>query len=79
MLAALRPEEKMQLVMGMGFYPSGFPTGALPPGIPSDREVPEKVPGAAGHTHVIARLGIPSLTLSDGPAGVRIVPHSGRR
>ncbi|MGI4863529.1 MAG: glycoside hydrolase family 3 C-terminal domain-containing protein [Janthinobacterium lividum] len=76
-LAALTPDEKMQLVVGMGFYPSGFPAGALPPGNPGDREVPEKVPGAAGRTHAIARLGIPSLTLSDGPAGVRIDPIRG--
>jgi beta-glucosidase len=71
-LAALTTEEKVKLVVGMGFYPSGFPAGMLPPGNPGDREVPEKVPGAAGRTHAIARLGIPSLTLSDGPAGVRI-------
>jgi beta-glucosidase len=71
-LAALTTEEKVKLVVGMGFYPSGFPAGMLPPGDPGDREVPEKVPGAAGRTHTVARLGIPSLTLSDGPAGVRI-------
>ncbi len=73
-LAALTPEEKVKLVVGMGFYPSGFPEGMLPPGNPGDREIPEKVPGAAGRSHAIARLGIPSLTLSDGPAGVRIDP-----
>ncbi len=77
-VAALTPEEKVQLVVGMGFYPSGFPEGMLPPGNPGDREVPEKVPGAAGRTHAISRLGIPSLTLSDGPAGVRIDPIRGR-
>ncbi|MGI4874650.1 MAG: glycoside hydrolase family 3 N-terminal domain-containing protein [Janthinobacterium lividum] len=76
-LAALTTAEKVQLVVGMGFYPSGFPEGALPAGNPGDREVPEKVPGAAGRTHAIARLGIPSLTLSDGPAGVRIDPIRG--
>jgi beta-glucosidase len=73
-LAALTPEEKVKLVVGMGFYPAGFPEGILPPSDPEDRKVPEKVPGAAGRTHAIARLGIPSLTLSDGPAGVRIDP-----
>ncbi len=77
-LAALTPAEKVQLVVGMGFYPSGFPEGILPPGNPGDRQVPEKVPGAAGRTHAIARLGIPSLTLSDGPAGVRIDPIRGQ-
>jgi len=73
-LAALTPEEKIKLVVGMGFYPAGFPEGLLPASDPEDRKVPEKVPGAAGRTHAIARLGIPSLTFSDGPAGVRIDP-----
>lgn len=73
-LAALTPEEKVKLVVGMGLYPAGFPAGMLPPGDSGDDKVPEKVPGAAGRTHAVPRLGIPSLTLSDGPAGVRIDP-----
>ncbi|GAC1372298.1 MAG: beta-glucosidase [Hymenobacter sp.] len=76
-LAALTPDEKVRLVVGMGFYPSGFPPGMLPPGMAGDDKVPQRVPGAAGRTHAIARLGIPSLTLSDGPAGVRIDPIRG--
>ena len=70
-IAAMTIEEKANLLVGMGF-------NVNIPGVPSpseaDKKLAEKVVGAAGRTHPIPRLGIPSLTLSDGPAGVRISP-----
>ena len=54
-------EEKAKLVVGIGM-PGFF-------GNP-----PSRVQGAAGETHSIPRLGIPSTVMADGPAGVRIDP-----
>ncbi len=68
---AMTVEEKVKLLVGMGFM-ADLPM--LPPIDPEDAKLPEKVPGAAGRTHAIPRLGIPSLTLADGPAGLRIAP-----
>ena len=92
-IAAMTLDEKVKLVVGMGFKMPGMAAPAkttntdkpkadsvskegfrLPPVDPADAAVPEKVPGAAGRTHAIPRLGIPSITVSDGPAGVRITP-----
>jgi len=69
-VAAMTTEEKVKLLVGMGLNLNipGLPTPA------AEDKIPEKVVGAAGRTHPIPRLGIPSLTLSDGPAGVRIDP-----
>jgi beta-glucosidase len=70
-IAAMTVEEKVRLLVGMGF---GMDMPFLPPIDPEDATIPEKVPGAAGRTHAVPRLGIPSMTLADGPAGVRIDP-----
>ncbi|WP_259068611.1 beta-glucosidase family protein [Mucilaginibacter sp. X4EP1] len=66
-IKAMTLEEKVQLVVGAGFNMPGVTPAGTGVGQTQDR-----VPGAAGTTHGIARLGIPSLVTSDGPAGVRI-------
>jgi beta-glucosidase len=70
-IAAMTTEEKINLLVGMGLN-LNIPGLAM---TEAADKTPEKVPGAAGRTHAIPRLGIPSLTLSDGPAGVRINPR----
>ena len=78
-VAALSDSEKVRLVVGMGLIlPEGTPTNMLPPGMQGTARTaddrPVRIPGSAGETHAVRRLGIPSITLSDGPAGVRIDP-----
>src|SRR5882757_9067317 len=83
-VAAMTTEEKAKLVVGMGFKIPGMPPPKkdntqgglpgvnLPSSDPEGDNLPEKVPGSSGRTHAIPRLGIPSITLTDGPAGIRI-------
>lgn len=78
-IAAMTLEEKVTLVVGAGKAPKpkspgkGMSNGWVPEP-PMIGHTETKVPGAAGNTNGIPRLGIPSLVLSDGPAGVRISP-----
>ncbi len=68
-IAAMTLEEKAKLLVGNGFRMPG----ARPQG-PTIGQTQDKVPGAAGTTFAIPRLGIPSIVVADGPAGLRIQP-----
>lgn len=64
-------EEKASLLVGRGMRLPGM---KLPSSGPVVGQTQDKVPGAAGTTFAIPQLGIPSIVLSDGPAGLRISP-----
>jgi beta-glucosidase len=68
-LKAMTLEEKVRLLVGSGFKIPGMPSEG-----PAVGQTEDKVPGAAGTSVAIERLGIPSIVLADGPAGVRISP-----
>lgn len=67
-IGAMTLEEKCHLVIGT-YMDESEDGGAV---IGSTMNL---VPGAAGTTYPIERLGIPALVLADGPAGLRINPH----
>lgn len=62
--------EKVNLVVGMGMNIPGVTQGSGT-GI---GQTMDKVPGAAGTTFAIPKLGLPTTVLADGPAGLRISP-----
>lgn len=66
-IAAMTLEEKAHLVVGTGM--SGFSGDSAVIGATK-----KLVPGAAGTSYPIERLGIPAVVLADGPAGLRIDP-----
>ncbi len=68
LVAKMTTEEKIKLVTGMGMNIPGLNNG------PTVGEIKDKLPGAAGSTFPLSRLGIPSMILADGPAGLRIQP-----
>jgi len=66
-LKAMTTEEKVHFVIGTGMEQDlggGATVGATD----------ILLPGAAGTTYPIPRLGIPAIALADGPAGLRIQP-----
>lgn len=66
-VAKMTLEEKAKFVVGNGMNIPGM-SG------PTVGQTKDKVPGAAGTTFAIPALGVPSMVVSDGPAGVRIDP-----
>ena len=71
-IQAMTLEEKAALVIGAGMNYPGMPEDRQGPAI---GETTKEVPGVAGTTFGIPRLGIPSIVLADGPAGLRIQPY----
>ena len=67
-LKAMTLEEKAMLVVGGNRQIASTDNNGMIGGHA------KRVPGAAGTTQAIPRLGIPSTVLTDGPAGVRINP-----
>ena len=67
-IPAMTLDEKVSLLIGTGM--AGF--SGDDPVIGETRDL---VPGAAGTTWPIPRLGIPAIVLADGPAGLRIAPQ----
>ena len=69
-IQAMTLREKAQMVIGAGHSntPSVFADGSM------IGRTDFRIPGAAGATNAIERLGIPAIVMVDGPAGVRINP-----
>ena len=66
-VCSLSLEEKVLLLVGGEMD--------IPQGMSADGMKGRTVAGACGYTHAIPRLGIPSMVMADGPAGVRIDPR----
>ncbi|MFL5738848.1 MAG: glycoside hydrolase family 3 C-terminal domain-containing protein [Flavisolibacter sp.] len=79
-IAAMTLEEKARLVVGTGMRFGPPPTKKDSTNRNAGSNVPvigatdQRVPGAAGATYAIPRLGIPTIVVADGPAGLRIAP-----
>jgi beta-glucosidase len=77
-ISTMTLEEKANLVVGESMRMSGPPpsTNNSTPAQqgPMIGQTQDLVPGSAGTTYAIPRLGIPSIVVADGPAGLRISP-----
>ena len=69
LISKMTDDEKASMLIGIGM--PGFDTTTFKF---TTEGFQGKVPGAAGGTFEIKRLGIPTVTVSDGPAGLRINP-----
>ncbi len=67
-IGAMTREEKVRLLIGTGMEGINSGDSAV---VGESKSI---VPGAAGTTYPIPRLGIPAIVLADGPAGLRINP-----
>lgn len=66
-IGAMTLEEKAHLLIGTGMSGASGDSTVI-------GTTKKLVPGAAGTTYPIPRLGIPAIVLADGPAGLRIDP-----
>lgn len=66
-IQALTLDEKIDLIVGVGGNEKSDATATV-------GNSSRHVPGAAGESNAVPRLGIPSMVLADGPAGLRISP-----
>jgi beta-glucosidase len=56
-------EDKVKIVVGKGFSLPGLNMGA-------NDDTPDKIIAVSGHTIPIPKLGIPSVSMADGPSGI---------
>jgi len=76
-IGAMTLEEKVTMLVGAGMRMPGAPpevSQSLQQMSPVIGQTQDLVPGAAGTTYAIPRLGIPQMVVADGPAGLRISP-----